>query len=117
METNFSHNDVPQVVELLVPLELNVQTFLNTHFHLHWRNCGLLNFIIRLQYCKIDFLCKSGFHVSSQGASDKVSDSSSDTIESLVLLFKIGELELDGFALGKYTGGLKFFRGGVELGA
>ena len=117
METNFSHNYVPQMVKLLVPLELNVQTFLNTHFHLHCSNGALLNLIIGFQYCKIDLFCEGRFHISSQSASDEISDSSCDTVESLVLLFEIGELELDGFAFGQYSGGLKFFRGWVELSA
>ncbi len=95
------------MVKLLVPLKLDMKTILNTDLHLHRRNLGLLNLIVRHQDSKIDLFCEGGFHVSGQSASEEIPDSSCDSVEGLVLLFEVGELELNGFAFGQYSGGLE----------
>jgi hypothetical protein len=65
METDFSYNHVSQMVKLFVPLEFNVQAFLNTDLHFHWSDGSLLYFVIGLEDCEIEFFGKSCFHVSS----------------------------------------------------
>ena len=99
MEADFSHNDVFQMIKLFIPFEFNMKAIFNTDLHLHWGNLSFLNFIVWDKDCEVNLFSKCSFHISSKSAPDKISDSTSNTIECFILLFKVGEFKLDSFAL------------------
>jgi hypothetical protein len=105
METDFTNNDVFQMIKLLVPFEFNMKTIFNTDLHLHWGDLCLLDFIVRDKDCEVKLFGQCSFHISCQSASNKISDSSSNTIECFILLLEVGELEFDCFAISQYSCG------------
>jgi hypothetical protein len=105
------------MVELSFPFKINMEAFLDTDLHFHRSDRCFFDGIIGKKDGKIEFFSESGFHISGEGTSDKISDSAGDTVESFILFFEVGELELEGFAFGEDSCGLKFFGGSVELSA
>lgn len=103
MKADFSNNDVFQMIKLLVPFEFNMKTIFNTDLHLHWGDLSFLDFIVWNKDCEVNLFSQCSFHISGQCASDKIPDSPSNTIECFILLFKVGEFKLNGFALSQYS--------------
>ena len=117
VEVDASDDDVPQVVEGLVVLEVDVQAVLNPHFHLHRHHLSLtLHALIRQQHCEVLLLRRGEFVVLQHDHPDEVAHSAGDAVEGLVLLLKVGELELVGLVLGHDAGGLHFLGERGELG-
>ncbi len=56
IKTDFSDNDIFQMIKLFVPFKLNVKTIFNTDLHLHWSNLCFLNLIVRNENCKVNLL-------------------------------------------------------------
>jgi hypothetical protein len=105
------------MVKLSFPFKINMKAFLDTDFHLHRSDSCFFDGIIGEKNGEIEFFSESGFHISGESTSDKISDSAGDTVEGFILFFEVGELELEGFAFGEDSRGLKFFGGSVELSA
>lgn len=93
MEVNSPNNDVPQMVKGLVVLEVDVEAVLDSHLHLHgYYLSGSFDLLIRQQHGEIDLF--NHIELSSHHNSNKISNSSSNAVESFVLLFEVGKLEL-----------------------
>lgn len=105
------------MVELPFPFKINMKAFLDTDLHFHRSDSCFFDGIIGEKDSEIEFFGESSFHISGEGTSDEISDSTGDTVESFILFFEVGELELEGFAFGEDSCGLKFFGGSVELSA
>lgn len=102
MEIHSADNDVLKVVERFVVLEVNVQAVLNTYFHFHWDHLwALLNLLIVQQNCKIQLFNSGKFVILADSDSDEEADTPCNSVECLVLLFKVGELEFIRFILGE----------------
>lgn len=54
MEADFPHNDILQMIELFVPLKLDMKAILNTDLHFHWSDLGLFDFIVWDEDGKVD---------------------------------------------------------------
>lgn len=117
MEWDFADNDVFKMVELSFPLKINMEAFLDTDLHFHRSDSCFFDRIIGEKDGEIEFFGESGFHISGESTSDKISDSTGNTVESFILFFEVGELELEGFTFGEDSCRLKFFGGSVELSA
>ena len=105
------------MVELSFPLKINMKAFLDTDLHFHRSDGCFFDRIIGEKDGEIEFFGESGFHISGEGTSDKISDSTCDSVESFILFFEVGKLELEGFTFGEDSCRLKFFGGSVELSA
>lgn len=104
MKVYSSHDDVFQVVEGLVVLEVDVQTILNTDLHLHRDNfSGPFDLFVREQNCEVDLF--DDVELSGDYDTDEVSNSSCDSVEGLVLLLEVWELELVRFIFCENAGG------------
>lgn len=105
------------MIKLSFPLEINVETVFDTHFHFHGGNLSFLDRVVGQKDSEIELFSESCFHVSGKSAPKEVSDSTGDTIKSFILFFKVGKLELESFALGENASRFELFRGCVELSA
>ncbi len=92
-----------------------MEAIFDTDLHFHGSDSGFFDRVIGEKDREIEFFGKSVFHVSGESASDEISDSTGDTVESFILFFEVGELELEGFAFSEDSCRLKFFGGSVEL--
>lgn len=93
MEIDSTHNDVPQMIERLIILEVNMKTILNTDLHLHRHHLGCsLHLIVRQKHSKV--LLFDYTELTSHNDSNEIADATSDSIESLVLFFEVRELKL-----------------------
>ena len=83
---------------MFIKLKLNMKTVFDTHLHFHLR-CflGLFYIAVVMENCKVSLLDYGSFHISIKSYSDKISHTTSNSIKSLVLFFKVRKFELEGF--------------------
>lgn len=86
------------MVKVLIELEFNMETILDSDFHFHLcLGLGLLNIAIIVHDCKINFFSDSRLHIPINNSPDEISDSPCNAVKSFVFFFEIGELELELF--------------------
>lgn len=93
MEANPAHDDVPEVVEGLVVLEVDVQAVLNAYLHLHRDHLLSVLYIATRQQHREVYLLHYAY-LTVHNHSDEVPHSPSNPVERLVLLLEVRELEL-----------------------
>ena len=94
VEVYSSDNDVLKMVERLVVFKVDMEAIFNAHLHLHRDHLGLaLEDLIWEENCEILFFCCGKFVVFGNDNSDEISDPTSHSIKSFILLFEVGELE------------------------
>ena len=94
MEVYSSDNDVLKMVERFVVFKVDMEAIFDAHLHLHGDHLGLaLEGFIWEENCEILFFCCGKFVVFGNDNSDEISDPTSHSIKSFVLLFEVGELE------------------------
>ena len=109
MEVHTANDDVPEVVEGLVVLEVNMEAILDTHLHLHRHHLSLsLHALIGQQHCEILLFRCGKLVILEHDDPDEIPDPACDAIEGLILLLKVRELELVGLVLGHYASGFHF---------
>ena len=116
MEVDSSNDDVSEMVERFIVFKIDMETILDSHFHLHRNNFSCpFDFFVRQQNCKVSLF--NNIEFTSYNNSDKISHSTSNPVECLILLFEIREPELESFVLGQDASRLQLFRQRCELGA
>ncbi len=103
MEVDSANNDVFKMVKGFVILKVYMETILNTDFHLHWNYLvSSFDLLVWQQHCKISLFHYIKF--SRDYNPDKVSNSPSNSVESLIVFFEVSEFKFIFFILGEYAG-------------
>jgi hypothetical protein len=104
------------MVKGFVVFKVDMETVFNSDLHLHGHNLSFpLHRLIREQDCKVLLFGGGKLVILGHHHSNKVANSSSNTVEGLVLLLEVGKFELVGFILCKDASGFQLFGERVKL--
>jgi hypothetical protein len=106
MKVNSSDDYILEVIERLVVFKIDMKAVFNTNLHLHGDNISCsLDFFIRQKDCKVCLFYN--IKLSCNNNSDEVSDSTSYSLEGLILLLKVRKLEFECFVFTQNTSWLQ----------
>ena len=109
-----ANNGIPEVIEWFIVFKVNVQAVFNSYLHLHWNHLGCsLHLLIGEKDCEICFF--DNIKLPCHNHSDKVTYSSSYSIEGFIVFLKICKFELIFFVISKNACWLEFLRKRGEL--
>lgn len=116
VEIDPSHDDILEMVERFVVLEIYMKAILDSHLHLHRDYFSIaLDWFIGKQNRKILLFSSWKFIVFGNNHTNKVTHTSSNTVECLILLLEIWKLELIGLIFCQNSSRLKLLWKRVEL--